>query len=165
MGEVGQGDSRRIDNDENRYDGDKDDARICMNRSDDARMNEASLTLLYTNAQSLVNKVNELKAITAINNPDLIIVTETWTNESITNQLLDIDGYDVVERKDRNDTLMGRGGGIVVYAKKDLYAWKEECDTVFNQCGMIGVKRNNRDLYVVAIYRSPNSTKTNDDNL
>ena len=77
MGEVDEGDSRRISDEEI-----GDDAGIHRKRSDDARMNEASLTLLYTNAQSLVNKVNEMKAVTAINNPDLIIVTETWTNDS-----------------------------------------------------------------------------------
>ena len=177
MGEVGEGDSRRISSDDQRDDGsgsevddanrNRDDTEEDKNRngSADMRMNEASLTLLYTNAQSLVNKVNEMKAVTAINNPDLLIVTETWTNEAIADEYLNIDGYDIIERKDRNDTLMGRGGGIVVYAKKDLYAWKVKCDTMFNQCGMIGVKRNNRDLYVLAVYRSPNSTKTNDDNL
>ena len=129
-------------------------------------MNEAStLTLLYTNAQSLVNKMNEMKVVVTINNPDIIIVTETWTNESIADAHLNIEGYDIIERSDRNDTHMGRGGGILVYAKKSLYAWKESCDTLFNQCGMIGVKRNNEDLRLAAVYRSPNSTKTNDDNL
>ena len=124
-----------------------------------------SLALLYTNAQSLVNKINELRIIVAINNPDIVVITETWTNESILDDFLGINGYDLTERKDRNDTIMGRGGGICVYVRKCLYAWREECGTTFNQCGMIGIKRDNRDLHILAVYRSPNSTKTNDDNL
>ena len=123
------------------------------------------LNVLYTNAQSLVNKIDEMRAIVAINNPDILIITETWTNESVSNDLLCISGYDVIERRDRNDTDRGRGGGIIVYVKKTLYAWREDCDTVFNQCGMIGVKMKNADLRILAIYRSPNSTKTNDDEL
>ena len=109
------------------------------------------LALLYTNAQSLVNKMNELKTI-AINNPDIVVITETWTNNSISDDFLNINGYDLIERKDRNDTLMGQGGGICVYVRKCLYAWREECETVFNQCGMIGIKQDNRDLHIMAVY-------------
>ena len=98
-------------------------------------------------------------------NPDITIITETWTNDSISNDLLNITGYNISERKDRNDTDRGRGGGIIVYVKKTLYAWREECETVFNQCGMIQIKTNNGDLQVLAVNRSPNSAKANDDEL
>ena len=162
-------DSDAADNDAADSDGAANDAAGIDATSNDAtgsvKANGNSLSLLYTNAQSLVNKVNELRIITAINNPDIIIITETWTNDSISNDFLGINGYELIERKDRNDTLMGRGGGICVYVRKCMYAWKEECQTLFNQCGMIGMKRDNRDLHILAVYRSPNSTKTNDDNL
>ena len=126
---------------------------------------ENSLTLLYTNAQSLINKVNKLKIIISISNPNIIVITETWTNDSISDDFLGISGYELIERKDQNNTLMGRGGGICVYVRKCMYAWKEECETLFNQCGMIGLKRDSCDLHIMAVYRSLNSTKTNDDNL
>ena len=51
---------------------------------------------LYTNAQSLVNKMSEMRAIAVINNPDILIITETWTNEAISDEYLNIRGYDVV---------------------------------------------------------------------
>ena len=74
--------------------------------------------------------------------------------------------YDIIERKDRNDTeKKGRGGGIIMYAKNNLYAWKLDCDTIFNQCGMIGVRLKRTDLHVLAVHRSPNSSKANDDEL
>ena len=126
---------------------------------------KTSISVLYTNAQSLVNKINEMRAVVTINKPDILIVTETWTNDSISNEYLLISGYDIIERKDRNDTDKGRGGGILMYVKKDLYSWKIESETEFNQCGVIGIKRNGRDLRVVAVYRSPNSTRLNDDEL
>ena len=158
--------SKRADNDASRRA--KNDA---AKRADsdaskrDADKDASCLDILYTNAQSLVNKIEELRAITAINNPDIVIITESWTNESISNVYLNINGYDIIERKDRNDTDKGRGGGIIIYVKKNLYAWMEKCDTEFNQCGMIRVKMNNGDLRVLAVYRSPNSAKTNDDEL
>ena len=98
-------------------------------------------------------------------NPDVVILTETWSNESVSNEYLSINGYEIIERMDRNDTDKGRGGGIVVYVMKDLCAWKIACNSEFNQCGMVGIKLNNRDLKILAVYRSPNSTKTNDDEL
>ena len=115
------------------------------------------------NAQSLVNKIEKLRVLVAIYNPDITIITETWTNEPILNDLLNINGHNIIERKDRNDTDKGRGGGIIVYVRNNLYAWREDCETVFNQCGMI--RYNNGDLQVLAIYRSPNSAKANDDEL
>ena len=85
-------------------------------------------------------------------NPNILVITETWTNDAISNDYLNINGYDVIERKDRNDTKEGHGGGIIVYVKKTMCAWREECDTVFNQCGMIGVKMNGGDLHVLSVY-------------
>ena len=93
-----------------------------------------------------------MRAIAVLNNPDILIITETWTNESVADDFLNIGGYDIIERKDRNDTLMGRGGGIVIYVRKNLYAWKEECETMFNQCGMIGIKRHKKDFRILAVY-------------
>ena len=128
--------------------------------------NDASeLEILYTNAQSLVNKIEELRVLATVYNPDIVIITETWTNESISNEYLSVSGYDIIERQDRNDTDKGRGGGIIVYVRKILYAWREECGTIFNQCGMIGMKMKNNVLHILAVYRSPNSSKANDDEL
>ena len=130
------------------------------------RDNDASsLQFLYTNAQSLVNKIEEMRAVVAIDDPDILIITETWTNDSISNDYLVINGYDIIERQDRNDTDRGRGGGIIIYVRKTLYAWKESCDTEFNQCGLIGLKTKNGEMRVLAVYRSPNSSRANDEEL
>ena len=153
---------RDANRDANRDVNDADrDVNSANNDADGDTVN--SISVLYTNAQSLVNKMSEMRAIATINDPDILIVTETWTNEAISNEYLGIGGYDIIERKDRNDTNKGRGGGILIYVKKVLYSWKMDCETEFNQCGVIGIKRNGRDLRVVGVYRSPNSTKPNDD--
>ena len=39
--------------------------------------------MLYTNAQSLVGKVNELSCTAFDMDPDIILVTESWCNEAI----------------------------------------------------------------------------------
>ena len=125
----------------------------------------STIQFLYTNAQSLVNKIDEMRVIVANNKPDVLIITETWTNDSVSNDYLRIPEYDIIKRQDRNDTDRGRGGGIIMYAKRTLFAWRVNCDTTFNQCAMMGVKLNRIDLHVMAVYRSPNSSGANDDEL
>ena len=125
---------------------------------------QSGIKVLYSNVQSVVRKMDELRAVLALEKPDVIALTETWTNESIDDSYLWIEGYNLVERKDRKDTEGGRGGGILVYAR-EVIAWKEEEVVDFNQCATICVKRKNGVLKIRVIYRSPNSSNRNDDNL
>jgi hypothetical protein len=69
--------------------------------------------VLYTNAQSLVGKVNELSCTAFDMDPDIILVTESWCNEAISDAYLSIQGYELKSelRIDRSDTGAGRGGG------------------------------------------------------
>ena len=79
----------------------------------------APLRLLYTNVQSVFNKLDELSALAAEDCPDFILLTETWCNPSITNAGLAIPGYQVEVdlRRDREDTTNGIGGGLLVYTR------------------------------------------------
>jgi hypothetical protein len=43
--------------------------------------NAQELKVLYTNAQSIVGKVDELSSVASEMQPDLILVTESWCNE------------------------------------------------------------------------------------
>ena len=97
------------------------------------------LKIVYTNARSLVNKIDELKIYTALTQPDIIAITETWTNDSISNHYLSLPNYAIISRHDRNDTLNGRGGGILVYARESLKAveFTEHCS--FNQFASIRI--------------------------
>ena len=61
----------------------------------------------FANVQSIVNKVDELRAVVALNNCDILAITESWANEEIGNNILHIDGYEMVARVDRKDTDRG----------------------------------------------------------
>ncbi len=50
---------------------------------------------MYTNAQSLAGKVNELSCTVVDLNPDLILLTETWLNKDISDAYLTIPGYEL----------------------------------------------------------------------
>ena len=123
------------------------------------------LKVLYTNAQSVVNKMAELRAVVSIKQPDVIALTETWTNPDISNEYLSLDGYELMERKDREDTDRGRGGGILVYVAKGICAWKVEVPRSFEQRALVKLRRKSGELGIYIIYRSPNSTSNNDASL
>jgi hypothetical protein len=53
------------------------------------------LTVMYTNAQSLVGKVNELSCMACDIDPDIILVTESWCNKGISDAYLSIQGYEL----------------------------------------------------------------------
>ena len=131
----------------------------------EGRSRNDKIRVIYTNARSIVNKMSELKAIAATKNPDIIIITESWTNDTITNDYLHLLGYMLIVRKDRQDTGGGRGGGILAYVKKEIHAWYEESDEFFTQHASLKIKslRNNISIHIV--YRSPNSSRENDDKL
>ena len=83
------------------------------------------LRILYTNIQSIQSKINELEAHVADLDPDIILLTEMWCNQSVPDSALSINNY-VLEtdmRKDcaeSADTTNGVGGGLLVCAKTGL---------------------------------------------
>jgi nitrous oxidase accessory protein NosD len=91
--------------------------------------------------------------------PDLILITESWCNNGISNAFLSLPGYELQHelRRDREDTREGRGGGLLVYAKQgiNILACDNSIDFIqyckFNVC----------DLTCFLIYRPPNGTIEN----
>ena len=95
----------------------------CVNGNRGAPTNaNQTLTVLYTNSQSLPGKVNELSCIASDLKPDIIALTETWCNGKISSAVLSIDGYELVPelRMDRTNTGGGRGGGLIIYARSGI---------------------------------------------
>ena len=70
------------------------------------------LDVYYTNAGSLVNKIDELRLYTALNKPHIIAITETWF-DLVTMPM--IDNY-ILYRKNRGF----RGGGVCIYVNEIL---------------------------------------------
>jgi hypothetical protein len=63
-----------------------------------------------------------------VENPDLILLTETWCGPHITNAELGLPGYQLEtdSRRDRTDTAAGIGGGLLVYCKNGVTLRKTE---------------------------------------
>ena len=70
---------------------------------------------LLLNARSLLPKIDELSALLATIDVDLVAVTETWLKEDVPKDLVSIDGFSV-QRRDRPH----RGGGGVYLTTSPL---------------------------------------------
>ena len=92
-----------------------------------------SLRVVYFNARSIVNKINEVRLYILDNDPDVIAITETWTHNGISNDYLDIANYHIASRHDRQDTMNGRGGGLLIYVKKQWKSCEVDTHSQFNQ--------------------------------
>lgn len=87
-----------------------------------------------------------------LNDYNIIGVTETWLNENIPDQLIQLPGYSVF-RKDRSS----RGGGLCIYIKTEMNAKKvqfEQADTGWEHI-WISFKLNNYDFICGTLYRPP----------
>jgi hypothetical protein len=118
-----------------------------------------TLSFLYCNAQSVANKLNDLCAVAADQEPDLILITESWCNNNINNAYLSLPGYELQQdlRLDREDTADGRGGGLLVYSKQGLKILSIDSGVKFLQHRKFLV----RDVTCYLIYRPPNGSVAN----
>jgi hypothetical protein len=84
-------------------------------------------------------------------------VTESWSNDQITDAFLTIPGFELIQdlRIDRTDTDRGRGGGLLVYSKKDLPICVLPFDSDLDELQYCKFKV--KDLVFYLIYRSPSS--------
>lgn len=80
---------------------------LCKQRS--------GLNVCHINAQSLRNKIDEFRFIFDKSDVDVICVTETWFNKSVSDAIVSLDEFKIF-RCDR-ETL---GGGVSIYVKKNI---------------------------------------------
>ena len=133
------------------------------------KIEEKQVTILFTNCRSVCNKRDELREYLSslVTKPTLLSLTETWTNDTISNEELFIPGYHLKARQDRYDTIGGRGGGILVYVLEGISACVdrvEECKQV-NESICVRLETKQGPIFIYSIYRSPNTTEENTKNL
>jgi exonuclease III len=118
----------------------------------------------YTNAQSIVNKLEEFETVINEVKPMIIGITETWGNEDVSEAYLKLDGYQVPYRNDRKD----RKGGVCLIVHESLKAVLCEDLTLSNFEESVWCKidvGNNDTLLVGTVYRSTSSPSHNNEEL
>ena len=116
---------------------------------------------MYINADSLGNKINELKSLIKKKQYDIIAITEI--NFSKQNNELDYDstewcivGYDIF--KPSKKTFTGRG--CLLYVKNSIHAYEIETkDTKYIQYTQVGIKELKGYILVSNLHISKSSGK------
>ena len=117
------------------------------------------LKCLYTNAQSIVKKLPELRLYITEEDPDIVAITESWTSDNNPDSEISIDGYTLF-RKDRKHINKTRGGGCLMYIKESINAVINEQMTNSENVESVwcDIKTDNSSVLVGVCYRSPNNT-------
>ena len=76
---------------------------------------QGNISMVHYNVQSLANKIYLIKP--ELTNFDIISLTETWLNGSISNEDLTFNEFQIPFRRDR---VGNRHGGVIVYVKRDI---------------------------------------------
>lgn len=125
------------------------------------KVDVSSLKCCYTNARSLCNKLDEFFTFVTIHNPDVIAVTETWSNSDITDSCLTPPNYKLF-RKDRGQFSNERGGGVVLLVKENLPSERfiKTDFSGFNESIWIKIFVENANPVLIGVcYRAPDNSE------
>ena len=123
------------------------------------------LKIIYLNARSIFNKLNDLEVLLNEHSPDIVLITETWCSTETSMAMLNVNGYNIDPelRKDRTDTLNGIGGGLIVYFKEGLMIKSRNVTNDFNQFLQFEIlcEDDISNLNITLVYRPPSSKEEN----
>ncbi|KAK3907172.1 RNA-directed DNA polymerase from mobile element jockey [Frankliniella fusca] len=114
-------------------------------------LKQCNLNILYINARSIKNKIDEIETICALlKEIDVIVAVETWLTENIT-PFINIRNFNA-EHVCRTDK---KGGGVSVFIKSSLK--HEQLKSSSNTCEMLSIQvtKGKTSLNVIGIY-NPN---------
>ena len=111
---------------------------------------DKALSVSHINAQSMLNKL-DLIAV-ELGDFDVITVSETWLDQSITNSSITISGYQEPIRLDRNR----HGGGVAIYFKQNV-PFIERSDLIIPNVEAVWAEINlcNKKVLVGCFYIHP----------
>lgn len=141
--------------------------RVNNHSSFEFEENREGLSVFYTNADNLLNKIDELKVRLQLKSFDVLVVTEVYpkTGKSDDIQLseLHIDGYNIYR-----SNVEGHSRGVVIYVSDHISSniVLDLTNHKFSESVWVEIRWNKRDtLLLGGIYRSPQSDSDNNSQL
>lgn len=119
------------------------------------------LRCLYSNVDQLLNKIDDVKALIANDNPDIMLFTEVIPKAQrnpIHEPQMKIAGYQLYTNFKFTDVNLGSSGirGVAIYAKDSLKSNEIQIDANYSDHLWIEIKLKGNDrLLCGCIYRSP----------
>ena len=117
--------------------------------------NERGFKMAFLNIVSLPKKIDEINCSMANKFIDLIAFNETRLDANITDNMINIDGYDVV-RKDRSRN----GGGVCIYLRSSIN-YRVRNDLVPTELEVVCIeitKPHSKPFLVTTVYRPPSAS-------
>ena len=117
------------------------------------------LELLHQNINGLVDKMDKIKLflLDSKNKIHLYCISETHTNNTVTNSQIDVPGYNI-ERKDR---VNGIYGGVLCYIIEDLN-YQRRYDLEVEGLEVIWIElfiQSTKSILICTIYKPPDNSK------
>ena len=117
---------------------------------------------MYTNADSLLNKLDELKSrFMGEESPDIIMITEVVPKNlryTLNKAEIDLNGYEMFPSGFPTDARRG----VVIYAKRELNAVELDIKSNFKESVWVKIPLVNHDrLLCGCIYKSPSLEENN----
>ena len=112
------------------------------------------LRVLYFNARSIRNKINELKALIAVENIDVIAISETWTNFNTRDYKgeFELSGFQLFNK----DRINKRGGGVLIYCRHNLEAEEINVRAIpALEIVAVKIKGKLNTVNIAVVYRPP----------
>lgn len=143
----------------------KDFNQVFINSDNNKDDRKNTFRIVYTNARSIIGKIDLLRTYVCYLQPQLVCICEVSTHSGISDTFLAIDGYSLVIRADGSDTKDGGCRGLLVYAREGVLAGRLESELIDEMVECEGVTipwGKGRDvLTVVLAYRAPGSVADN----
>ena len=122
---------------------------------------EKGIKLIHLNARSLFSKITDI--FVNFGFCDIIVITETWLNNSTPTAAINVDGYSVI-RQDRYENSNKKGGGICIYVREHfMYETLDTACAISPDYEMLGIKLKIKDIkpfHIIGTYRPPAGNMT-----
>ena len=123
---------------------------------DNAEVPKNSMSIFLCNAESLRNKLDELRCDSY--SMDIVCVTETWLDESIPDDSVIIPGFMTPERKDRQIPDAGRifHGGVACFVRNGLaYTRRTDLEHPTMEMMWLEIVTKTGKFLLTVVYRPP----------
>jgi hypothetical protein len=130
----------------------------------------SNLIVYYQNTRGLRTKCTEFRQNLSLNYYDIVVISETWLQDSFFDGELCNGGYDVF-RRDRDLDTCGKstGGGVMILVKSSLEAWRGAAHEPRAPVEMLTVSvparalASSADLHISAVYIPPDVARISRD--
>lgn len=112
----------------------------------------SGIKLCHINVRSLLTNIIDFRSQLMENNFEIVGIGETWLTSEVSDQNIEINGYNIV----RKDRLHRRGGGVMMYVSNSIKNYElKNVDTKSFESIFITFMKNKMKIVFGVVYRPP----------